>query len=403
MPKRKRKKPVQLAAGVSIVLVVFIILGLLIGFPAYATYNAGIKTYRQARILYEAVKNQNVDQASVELSKTKQYLKETSDSLHMLAPLQFIPVANWYYNDADHLLTAGKHGLDSAEIAIESIKPYADVLGLKGQGSFTAGSAEDRIRTAILTASKITPKIDVIAESLTLVRKEIDQVDPKHYPAFIFGDKVESQLTALKTYADDGTDFVTQARPLIKVLPALLGEAEEKKYLILFQNDKELRSTGGFITAYAIFRIDKGVIHVDKSEDIYTLDDSIPNKPPAPEPIQNYLAGVNRFNIRDSNISPDFIESMKTFKSMYDKAGERVEVDGIIAMDTHVLVSTIKILDDQVQAGGLTFTTKNDPRCDCPEVIYELEDNISRPVNYVKVKRKGILGELLKEIMRKEI
>ena len=64
---------------------------------------------------------------------------------------------------------------------------------------------------------------------------------------------------------------------------------------------------------------------------------------------------------------------MKEFNYLYDKARGKVDVDGIIALDTHVLVSTIKILDDSVQAGGKTFTTKIDPRCDCPQVIYELE------------------------------
>ena len=86
---------------------------------------------------------------------------------------------------------------------------------------------------------------------------------------------------------------------------------------------------------------------------------------------------------------------------MYDKAGKKVEVDGIVAIDTNVLVSTIKILDDSVTAGGVTFNTKNDERCDCPQVIYALEDNISRPVNYVKTDRKGLLGDLLQAIMTK--
>ncbi len=379
MPKRKNKKPKKRSRRTIIAVVIFLIIGLLIGFPAYATYNSGLKTYRQSKVLFDAVKKQNITLASTELVKTKKSLEETRSSLRLLSPLKFIPVLNWYYNDADHLLTAGHHSLESAGIAIDAIEPYADVLGLKGQGSFTAGSAEERIRTAILTAGKITPKIDQISESLTQVRSEIDQVNPDHYPSLIFGNNIRTQLITVKKLADDGTAFVTEARPLIKVLPSLLGESKEKKYLILFQNDKELRPTGGFITAYAILRVDKGVIHIDKSEDIYSLDDSIPNKPRAPAPILKYLAGVSTFNLRDSNLSPDFIESMKTFNSMYDKAGDRVDIDGIIAMDTNVLVSTIKILDDQVSAGGLTFTSKDDPRCDCPQVIYELEDNISRP------------------------
>ncbi len=404
MARKKKKNPRKLNRKLaSVVSLIIIIVIMLVAIPAFFTYNAGLKTYREAKILIAAVKNQNISLADVELKKTKKYLKETQVSLHNLAILQFIPLINWYYNDADHLLIAGEHGLNSTGIVIDAIKPYADVLGLKGQGSFTSGSAEERIKTAILTLSKITPKIDQIALESVLIRKEIDQIKSSHYPAFLFGNKISSQLLNLRNFTDDGTDFITQARPLIKVLPVLLGETEEQKYLIIFQNDKEIRSTGGFITAYAILRVDKGSLHIDKSEDIYSLDDTIPNKPKAPDPILKYLPKVYELNLRDSNLSPDFIESMKTFNTLYDKSGEKIAVDGIIAMDTNVLVTTIKILDDQITAGGLTFTTKNDPRCDCPQVIYELEDNISRPVNYVKVKRKGLLGELLQALMNKAL
>ena len=126
-------------------------------------------------------------------------------------------------------------------------------------------------------------------------------------------------------------------------------------------------------------------------------------KTKAPEAVLKYLPKVSTFNLRDSNLSPDFVESMKTFNSLYKNSSSKVDVDGIIALDTNVLVSTIKILDDQVSVGGLTFTSKNDKRCDCPQVIYELEDNISRPVNYVKSGRKDLLGALLYALMQKAL
>jgi hypothetical protein len=372
--------------------------------PAQRTYKSAMKTQAQAKIAYDALKKQNIELASTELAKTKEDLEVTQKDLYSMGYLKYIPVASWYYNDADHLMKAGFEGLDAAILVVDSLKPYADVLGLKGQGSFVGGSAEQRIQTAILTMGKITPRIDDIAKKLTRAQQELDQVNPNHYPPFLGGQKVRNQLTMAQTLADQGVVFVNEARPLIKVLPSLLGEKEEKKYLVLFQNDKELRPTGGFITAYAIFKIDKGIIKVEKSEDIYKLDDSIPNKVTAPDPILKYLPNVKKLNLRDSNLSPDFVTSMKTFADMYNSSKSRIPVDGIIAIDTHVLVSIIKVLDDQVEAGGLTFTTKPDANCHgCPQVIYALEDNISRPVGYIKENRKGLLGELLLAIMQKAL
>lgn len=406
MPKRKQKTNFKFKfhKKLSIVVGIVIILLVLISIPAYATYKKGLETYRSAKLITAAVKAQNVAQASDEIAKTQTLLKQTQGDFHWLLPLKFVPIVGWYYSDADHLMNAADDGLTSAQTIATSLEPYADVLGLKGTPGGAPTSASDKIKTAVLSLSKITPKIDTIEVSLNAMQKEMDQVDPNHYPTFLFGKTLKSDLTDFKTFADESAEGVTDAKPLIKALPSLLGASEPKQYLMIFQNDKELRPTGGFITAYAIFNVDQGAITLEKSDDIYNLDDSIPNKPPAPAPILKYFSGVYQFNLRDSNISPDFMVSMKTFNSMYQKASLKTEpIDGIIAIDTNVLVQTIKILDNNVEADGQTFTTDNDPRCDCPQVIYTLENSISRPVNYVTTTRKSLIGDLLQAIMVKAL
>lgn len=396
------RKKILIVVGVIVVLLIIASIAIII--PAIKAYSSARDTYAQLKVAVDAVKKQNIEVASVELIKTKKSLTQTQNDLKALSYLQFVPLLNNYYNDASHLAEAGQHGLNAATLLVDSVKPYADVLGLKGKGSFVNGSAEQRIQTAVMTMGKITPRIDDIAKELVLAQKDINAVDPNHYPPFLGGEKIRAGLVTLKTATNEGVVFVTEAKPLIKVLPSLLGENSEKKYLVLFQNDKELRATGGFITAYAIFRIEKGVIKVDKSQDIYSLDAAVPNKQKAPDPILKYLPKVTTFNLRDSNLSPDYVKSMKTFNQMYDTIRNKTKIDGIIAVDTHVLVSIIKVLDDEVSAGGLTFTSKPDNRCGgCPQAIYALEDSISRPVNYIKEERKGLVGDLLYAIMQKAL
>ncbi|MCL5970606.1 MAG: DUF4012 domain-containing protein [Patescibacteria group bacterium] len=400
--KRKFSKKILIIIGVVVIFLAGSFFEIVL--PAKKVYGSAKKTFAQAKIAMDAAKKQNIELADTELKKTKTELLQTQKDFKKLSYLRFIPILNNYYNDGDHLLKAGSYGIDAGLLLTDSIKPYADVLGLKGKGSFVMGSAEQRIQTAIMTMGKITPRIDEIATYVVKAKDEIDAVDPNHYPSFLGGGKVKDKLSTLKTTADQGASFIDEARPLIKVLPSLLGESKERKYLVLFQNDKELRPTGGFITAYAIFRIDKGIIHVDKSDDIYNLDNNIPGKTTAPEPILKYLPKVPTFNLRDSNLSPDFITSMKTFNTMYNKIPGRTDVDGIIAIDTNVLISTIKILDDNVSAAGIDFTTKEDKRCNCPSAIYVLEDSISRPVNFEKGGgRKDLLGTLLYSIMQKAL
>jgi hypothetical protein len=393
----KSKKMVT-ALVILLVLILFSTFGIYL--PANNVYKSAKLTYADAQSVAWAIKQQNVALASDQLVKTKTDLTQTQKDLHAMGYLRFVPIANWYYNDADHLVSAGFHGLNAATLLVDSIEPYADLLGLKGQGSFVGGTAQQRIETAVKTLGKITPKIDEIADELNQVKSEIDKVNPNHYPAIAAGKKARDTLNNLRSMTDQSVTLISSARPLIKTLPEVVGEPNEKKYLVLFQNDKELRPTGGFLTAYSVFRLDSGVVHVDRSSDIYELDATVPSKPVAPAPILKYFPTVPQFNLRDNNLSPDFKVSMDSFYKMYKTAGGYTKVDGIIAVDTHALVAAMNILGD-ISADGTTFTTKNDPRCNCPNVIYQLEVFADQPAQIVKQNRKGIIGDLMYAIMNK--
>lgn len=405
---KRTSKPGLRKAGLILIIVaaVIVILGILsvftIVFPAKKVLSSARVTYFQARMALDAVKKQNIALASSDLLETQTDLSVTQSKLKALSFLRFLPVAAGYYSDASHLMQAGTYGLQAATVLVNSIKPYADVLGLKGKSSFVSGSASQRIQVVVETMGKITPRIDAIASDLSLAKEQIDLVNPNHYPAFLGGKKIKTELQYVKTLTDEGVTVINSAKPLIKILPNLLGDPAQQKYLVLFQNDKELRPTGGFITAYAIFSLNQGVITVDASNNIYSLDATIPNKPVAPRPILEYLPGVPQFNIRDSNLSPDFLVSMQTFMQMYRKSSEYAPVNGIIAVDTQALVSAINILGN-VEADGTIFTSQNDPSCECPQVIYALEQASDQRVNYIKQNRKGIIGDLMYAIMYKAL
>lgn len=373
---------------------------LLIVVPSFLVYSSAMRTYAQVKVTMAALKSQDIELTQKELTKTRENLKDTQSKMNLLFVMRVIPGPNIYYNDARHMLKAGEHGLNAADTFVAAITPYADVLGLKGEGSFVEGSAEKRIETAVSTLDKVTPKVDDIADELKLAQEEISNVNPDHYPKFIMGGKVHDGLVTVRTLADDGTEFIDQARPLIKVLPELMGQPEPQKYLVLFQNDKELRPTGGFLTAYAVFTLDKGLIKVDSSEDIYTLDNSISGKDKAPRIISDYLPKVDVLHIRDSNLSPDFQVSMKDFREIYETASIAEDIDGIVALDTHALVAVMNVLGD-VQVGDRTFTTEIVEECDCPQVIYELEKEAGTRTQYIREDRKSIIGDLMFAIMNK--
>lgn len=410
MNMKKRKRNIKLGKFnkskfikfVGIPLVVLALIFAFIGFRGLAIYKQAMKVKAQAKIAAQSGKEQNIEKLREELVKTQTEIKKLDSEVGGLSILKFVPLINGYFNDMDYLVNASVSMSDAGLIAVDALIPYADVLGLKGGGTFTGGTAQDRIRTAVTTMGKVVPEIDKIEAKLKVAKADIDKVNPKHYPEIGKLKEVRAQLQSLKDITDGAVIAVEQGKPLIKSLPTLLGEKESQKYLILFQNDAELRPTGGFLTYYAIFRIEEGVIKIDSSSDIYDLDNRIPSHPAAPEIIKKYLPKVNQGFIRDSNLSPDFVVAMNEFNKLYDAASGNSDIDGIVALDTQFLVNIIRILGE-VNAGGLSFKADNDERCDCPQVVFTLENEISRPVNYVKTDRKGLLGDLMLATMDKAL
>ena len=332
----------------------------------------------------------------IELLKTKmedfsnkyQNLQKAAKPIYWAS---FIP----YVSDLKNGLIAGDYLIKAGKETILTIEPYADLIGFKkGEKSFNEKSSEDRLQTAVLTLDKMVKKVDPIADDINQAGKSIANINPNLYPKKIGKLVLRDNITNLKDQFEGMTELFVNAKPLIKKLPEILGSNEEKTYLILYQNDKERRATGGFLTFYAVFKIRNGKMNIYRSDDIYSLDATISDHPQAPPEILTYHKGVSQFYIRDSNLSPDFVQSVKLFEGLYKKSGAKVEYDGIIAMDSKILVDMLTIFGD-VNVQGINFSAKINKRCDCPEAIYTLFDLVDRPVGYFKENRKGILGDLM--------
>jgi len=375
---------------------IFLVLILIFGY--FFIYRPIVNIKAKANIVMASAKEMKLIFAKNDIVLLKTKLEDFSNKYQNLEkaakPIywaSFIP----YVSDLKNGLNAGSYLLKAAKETVVTIEPYADLIGFKkGEKSFNEKSSEDRLQTAIMTLDKVVQKVDPIAEDMNQAGKSIAKINPKRYPKKIGKLILRDNIINIKNQFEGMTELFVNSKPLIKKLPEILGSKEEKTYLILYQNDKERRATGGFLTFYAVFKIRNGKMSIYRSDDIYSLDASISNHPKAPLEILTYHKGVSQFYIRDSNLSPDFVQSVKLFESLYSKSGAKVEYDGIIALDSKILVDMLTIFGD-VEVNRIRFSAKIDKRCDCPEAIYTLFDLVDRPVGYVKEDRKGILGDLM--------
>jgi len=400
-PKEKVfKKKWFLGAILGLVLVLFLILVstfLVVG---------KIKTvYQQTKKITDVAKSKDLKLISQQIVETKKSLKDFEKSLRPLFWVKFIPFVGAYKADIDHLIRAGEAGLEAGEIIVGAIEPYSDIIGLSGGEKVSGGekTAEDRINFLVSTIDKIVPDIEKVGQKLLIAKREVDQIDPNRYPENFRGRKVRESLREMITLIDEGATIASEAKPLFAVSSWLLGIDSPRRYLLIFQNDGELRPTGGFMTAYAILEVDKGKPKPVLSEDIYALDAKYKPTERAPEALIKYVPfpyGQDpRWRLRDMNISPDFKISMETFSSNFEKAS-KFKYDGIVAIDTEVLVRFLKVLGPIGVPEWGNFSADPDKRCDgCPQVVYELERLISKPTYEIRVARKAVIGPLMHSIL----
>ena len=141
-------------------------------------------------------------------------------------------------------------------------------------------------------------------EAALVARAEIDasQLSPKNGSRLL---KADPYLPLLRDTLDAGI-----------AAPGLMGADGPRTYLVMIQNEDELRATGGFLSAVAVVTVSGGEILRFKAKDSYGIDDL--NKPYlyAPDPLSRYMA-ANIGLLRDANWSHDFPTSAREVEHLY--------------------------------------------------------------------------------------
>ena len=141
-------------------------------------------------------------------------------------------------------------------------------------------------------------------------------------------------------------NLVSKAQTMSILLPGMVGLEGSKNYLILLQNNMELRPGGGFIGSFARVSFAEGKLKKLDVNDIYAIDGQLKVHVEPPKEIRDDLGQKDWF-LRDSNWESDFPTAARQAEWFYTKeTGERVE--GVIALDVSAmeeLLTSIGSLD----------------------------------------------------------
>jgi hypothetical protein len=336
-----------------------------------------------------------------ELESTRNLINQTEADYRQLQMIGSLPYVKDYYQDGKNFLSIAKDGLDAADIVIKALEPYQDFLGLKGGSASGDQTTEDRISFLTQSIEGLVPHLDTIEKKVDSIEKSLNQIDASRYPEEYQGIKIQSQLLKAKELIAEGHQLIRDGKPILTKTSWLLGKDAPRNYLMIFQNNAELRPSGGFWTAYGTLTVSNGKITPGVSDDIYSLDAQLNSTIPAPRPIKAYHINVPYLNLRDMNLSPDFPTDAAIFLDNYQKITKsKSKIDAVVALDTQVLVDIVKVIGRVGVPGWGNFSAEPDKRCDgCPQIIYQLEWIAGRPRNYIEKDRKGFMGPLMHSLL----
>jgi hypothetical protein len=274
---------------------------------------------------------------------------------------------------------------------------FADLEAFTTEGNIAASFSSPEGKKLILEAIvKNRDKLEVARAKIKAAKMELASINTNDLTG-ILKDKVVYANNLLYEITDQS--YI--ALPLFKYLPELAGYGQEKTYLILFQNNMELRPTGGFIGSYGLIKVKDGEIVSIATDDIYNLDkyskDKLLVAPPWPMTTYN---GQKYLFLRDANWSPDWPTSAKEIKWFWDiertNAGlPPQDLDGIIAI-TPDFIANFLGLTGPITVDGITFHKNN--------FAIELEKAVEFDYADKGIpleERKAIIGDLSKEMLKR--
>ncbi|MAF20520.1 MAG: hypothetical protein CMI55_02440 [Parcubacteria group bacterium] len=186
-------------------------------------------------------------------------------------------------------------------------------------------------------SQKIALNQDNLVKALTDIRlasQELDQVKIEALP-----EEIQTGAVSLKKKLPLVEEILAQAIDYSDALLKILGHDNPRQYLLIFQNNSEIRATGGFIGTYGLLKLDQGRIANLMVDGVFNVDGQLHEKIIPPQPIQKVSTA---WSMHDANWFPDFPTSAQKISWFYEKTGGPT-TDGVISLTPTVVERLLRL------------------------------------------------------------
>ncbi|MEK7545997.1 MAG: DUF4012 domain-containing protein [Patescibacteria group bacterium] len=224
---------------------------------------------------------------------------------------------------------------------------------------------------------------------LEAASSELDAIPLRSLP-----ERFRAPFAAIREDAAGAVSDIRRAAASSDILLDAIGANGKRRYLVIFQNSRELRPTGGFIGSYALMDLKDGSI--EKIEipagGSYDLRGGSDQRVEAPEQLRLVNA---RWEFQDANWFADFPTSAQSLVWFYEKSGGPT-VDGVIAVTSNMMEDLLAAVGPvampeygkTIDAGNFHLETQKSV-----EIEYDRETN--RPKQIISDMAPKLLKRLL--------
>jgi hypothetical protein len=263
---------------------------------------------------------------------------------------------------ADQISSHAKKAHDLTDDPLWALSSDLPFIGSSVQSARTLAKSVDTIAVtalpALVDASKSIDPATLREPDGSINIKPLEQVGPILTNATNVLNKVLAQIrhtpssTLIGAVDKARTEALDQLSPLIKTIssanlavqtmPTLLGAHGKQSYMVTFQNEAELRGTGGLAGAFAILSADNGKISFDKFEPDSTLIGVKSGVNLGTDFNQTYNAPDVTGDYRDANTSPNFPYAAQIWSAEWRVVSGQA-LNGVITLDPTALSYLLKV------------------------------------------------------------
>lgn len=326
----------KLAKFVSLSLTIFLLVYFLIG-PIFGIGLGGYLVYKNGNSLNENVKNLDFESIQRDADSISNNISKVDNNLERIYWVFKIVNKTETYDTLNKLVQGTEYMSDSIQDLIESLRPFGEYI--KDFQPAISTNTQDSLAISDYTEylESTDSNIYILREGIykmSLAESVILSVQTSSLPSYL-----QEYVLEYKNILENINSTVKPLEDVAQFVPDLLGVTERKRYLILLQDDKEIRSTGGWISTYAIIALQGGQIREMYVDDIYNAQATLRLKNKYYKPLASLeqALGQTTYSFPLVNWQPSLEEVLLSSEQyIYDlEKGEYL--DGVITVDTSVL------------------------------------------------------------------